>query len=112
MTSRINTIDLTPSTNGTAPRKPARKAQPQTTSKPRPMSKHDRLTIAVACVSASSTVLVSMALNCWAFTHEIGSSLGVAVGLMLPLWVLAATYLGQRMHVKGHWQAAVGAYGL
>jgi hypothetical protein len=111
---RINLIDAVPSTNGhVKPRKASRKAAASgKASKARPMPTHDKLTIAVACVAAASTVLVSMCLNVWAFTHEIGSGLGVAVGLMLPLWVLAATYLGQRMHVRGYKVAMVGAYGL
>jgi hypothetical protein len=52
--------------------------------------------VVVAVATASTTVLLSMVLNAWAFTADLGSWLGYAVGVLVPLWILALTYMGHR----------------
>jgi hypothetical protein len=60
----------------------------------------DYLATTVAIGAAATTVLFSMCLNVWAFTQTINGWFGVALGISLPLWVLAATFIGQHMEKR------------
>lgn len=99
---RLDLATLEPSQNGqkrgAKPRSASKPAGTPPERKPRSLSRQDRLTIIVAASAAASTVITSMVLNVWAFTRACGSSLGVAAGVMVPLWVLSLTYCGQRAH--------------
>jgi hypothetical protein len=84
--------------------------------KPRPKSKrrrarhHDRAATVVALVAASTTVIFSMILNVAAFTSEGDGWFGISLGIALPLWVLAATFVGHHLHIDR--RLACGAYAL
>lgn len=69
----------------------------------------DRVAVAVACASAVSTVALSMCLNTWAFTAVHGGWFGTALGVLLPLWVLALTYQAFHMRRRQLW-VSVGCY--
>jgi hypothetical protein len=56
--------------------------------------KKSKLAVAVAVGTAITTVILSMILNSWAFTQTLEGFFGLSVGTLLPLWVLALTYMG------------------
>ena len=89
--------------NAPAPKKGKAKPKAKTppapkTPKPAPPRKADKLATAVALLAAGTTVVFSMILNVSAFTATTGGAFGLALGIALPLWVLAATYIGNHMH--------------
>ena len=77
------------------------------------MNKQDRLTVVVAVGTAVTTVVLSMVLNSWAFTKVLNGWFGHAVGILVPLWVLACTYMGHRLWKEpGARNIGVGLYAL
>lgn len=99
------TTQATGTHKASKPRKPAAK---------KPAAASDRTATMIAFAGATMTVLFSMVLNVWGFTHGekvtgwwtiLGGSLGIA----LPLWVLATTYIGQHMHSRDT-RLSIGAY--
>ena len=56
--------------------------------------KRNKLAVGVAVGTAVTTVILSMILNSWAFTQTLDGFFGLSVGILLPLWVLALTYMG------------------
>lgn len=71
----------------------------------------NRLMGVTAVVTAVSTVVLSMTLNVWAFTEQYGSVFGTAIGVMLPLWILAATLAGKwGCSKKETWWLGVAGY--
>jgi len=56
--------------------------------------KHEKLPVTVAVGTALTTVVLSMVLNSWAFTSVLDGWFGHVVGILLPCWVLALTYMG------------------
>jgi hypothetical protein len=89
--------------------KPAPVEAPKVEAKPAP--KGDKLATYIAITAAATTVVFSMILNVGAFTATTGGVFGVALGIALPLWVLAATYIGNHMHDRSK-GIAVFAYTL
>ena len=75
------------------------------------LSRIDMVAIAVAGLAALSTVVLSMAMNVEAFTKTTDNVWARGVGIALPLWVLAMTFIAAHMHGR-NWWAMVGAYGL
>lgn len=69
----------------------------------------DTLMITVAALTATSTVVISMVLNVWAFTREVNSLFGWAVGILLPLWVLGLTAGCKRMLDRQHTALAIAS---
>lgn len=67
--------------------------------------------VAVAVAVAASTVALSMVLNAWAFTKETGHPLGYALGVLVPCWILALTYMGHRAWAFDR-RLAAAAFGL
>src|SRR5205085_12245490 len=59
--------------------------------------KQERLAVGVAVGTAMTTVVLSMVLNSWAFTATLDGWFGHAVGILLPCWVLALTYMGHHL---------------
>lgn len=97
-------------------KKPARKSRakpkPAAPEAPKPAApKGDKLATYIAITAAATTVVFSMILNVNAFTAVTGGVFGVALGIALPLWVLAATYIGNHMHDRSK-GIAVFAYTL
>jgi hypothetical protein len=75
--------------------------------------KQERLAVAVAVGTALTTVVISMVLNTWAFTATLDGWFGHAVGILLPCWVLALTFMGHRaMHLEGCKSLSIGCYTL
>lgn len=74
-------------------------------------TQRDQAATVVAIGAAITTVLFSMILNVAAFTASGTYLFGFCLGVALPLWVLAATFIGQRMH-KDNIRLSMGAYGL
>ncbi len=74
-------------------------------------NKRDWAAVAVALTTATSTVALSMVLNSWAFTALLDSWFGHVLGVLLPLWVLALTFMGHRFW-KTQQAFAVGCYSL
>jgi hypothetical protein len=93
-----------PKLNGKAATKPRSKPKRR---RPR---HQDRAATAVALVAAATTVVFSMILNVAAFTSEGDGWFGISLGIALPLWVLAATFVGHHLHVDR--RLACGAYAL
>jgi hypothetical protein len=60
------------------------------------MKQNDKAVL-VALATASTTVVLSMVLNSWAFTQAVNTWFGHTLGVLLPLWVLANVYMGHRM---------------
>ena len=75
------------------------------------MTRVDWSVVIVALIAALSTVLLSMHMNVMAFTNVTESLWAVAVGIALPLWVLALTYVAAHMQGR-NWYAMTGAYAL
>jgi|AP95_1055475.scaffolds.fasta_scaffold140114_1 hypothetical protein len=96
------TIAETTATKKTTRKRPIKKAARTT---------DHRMTIGVACVAATSTVLLSMHMNVMAFTKTSGSLWAIGVGIALPLWILALTYIGVHMQGRNKY-AMYGAYAL
>jgi predicted membrane channel-forming protein YqfA (hemolysin III family) len=69
----------------------------------------DRVAVGVAVAASVSTVALSMVLNTWAFTAVHGGWFGTALGVLLPLWVLALTYQAFHMRRRQPWVSA-GCY--
>ena len=63
----------------------------------------DRVAVGVAVAASLSTVALSMVLNVWAFTAVNGGWFGTALGVLLPLWVLALTYQAFHMRKRQPW---------
>jgi len=59
------------------------------------MHKKDKVMVLVAVLTGATTVALSMVLNVWAFTAQLGGWFGTTVGVLLPAWVLALTLAGQ-----------------
>lgn len=75
--------------------------------------KHEKLAVGVAVGTAMTTVVLSMVLNSWAFTATLDGWFGHAVGILLPCWVLALTYMGHRaMHLERCKPLSIGCYTL
>lgn len=55
----------------------------------------DRVMLYVAVATGTSTVLISMALNVWAFSEQLPGMFAVLMGVCLPVWVLALTFAGE-----------------
>src|ERR1051325_8288143 len=73
--------------------------------------KQDKLAVAVAVGTAMTTVVLSMVLNSWAFTQTLDGWFGHAVGILLPLWILALTFMGHRLwHEPTARYLATGCY--
>jgi hypothetical protein len=70
----------------------------------------EKLVTAVAIATATSTVLLSMTLNVWAFSDHLPGLFAWTVGALLPLWVLALTLAGKVMNDKGKRTVGIGAY--
>lgn len=69
------------------------------------LSEDDRRTVKIAVVTAVTTVLLSMVFNASALTagKATGSLwwfVGLCVGILIPLWILALTYAGQHVSEK------------
>lgn len=86
------------------------KSKPKTKTKKEVKVQHDKAATIVALSAAATTVLFSMILNVAAFTAKGNVIFGVCLGVALPLWVLAATFMGQRMH--NDIKLSIGAYSL
>ena len=72
-----------------------------------------RVLRAVAVVTGLTTVVLSMVLNSWAFTSTLDSWFGHTVGILLPMWVLALTFMGHRLWQEPSSRSlAGGCYGL
>jgi hypothetical protein len=69
----------------------------------------DRVAVVVAVAASVSTVVVSMVLNVAAFTATQGGWFGTALGVLLPLWVLALTFQGFHTRKRQVW-VSVGCY--
>lgn len=102
--NRVNGVVV----KATKSRKPTSKPR-KPRSKPSKLFQGDRLAVGVAVVSAVSTVALSMVLNAWAFTAAGWSWFGLALGVLLPLWVLALTFQGHHMGGRSPW-VSVGCY--
>ncbi len=70
-----------------------------------------RTTISVAAAVASSTVVLSMVLNSWAFTASLNTWFGHALGVLVPLWVLGLTFLGHALWTSKR-ELSIGCYSL
>ncbi len=66
----------------------------------------------VAIATATTTVLLSMVLNSWAFTQLLDTWFGHVLGVLLPLWILALTFMGHRLWTTGDRRLASAAFGL
>jgi hypothetical protein len=91
--------------------KSRRKGKGKAPPRPRPKSEWRGKAVPVALCAATTTVLFSMGLNCWAFTLAQPTWFGYACGVALPLWVLALTYLGHALHGVCRW-TGVASYAL
>ena len=61
------------------------------------MKRQETWAIVVALGTAATTVGLSMVLNSWAFTTVLNSWFGHVLGVLLPMWVLALTYMGHSL---------------
>jgi len=65
------------------------------------MKRQDRWAIVVALGTAATTVGLSMVLNSWAFTATLNTWFGHTLGVLVPVWVLALTFMGHRLwHIQ------------
>jgi hypothetical protein len=71
----------------------------------------NKLASIVAAGTSATTVVISAILNTWAFTRTGSSYLGYAVGVLLPCWVLALTFVGHVVWPTNR-RLAAGAYAL
>lgn len=101
------TVDTTKGKKATTTKR-TRKAAP---AKQTGLTRMDKVAVAIAGLAAASTVLLSMAMNVQAFTKTVDSVWAAGVGVALPLWVLAMTFIAAHMQGR-NWWAMVGAYGL
>lgn len=91
---RMNMITTTERMNGTSTKPTSKPAKATPVRKPAKAA--DTMAVWVAMGAATTTVLFSMVLNVRAFTeHTDDVWFGTALGVMVPLWVLCATYLGK-----------------
>src|SRR5579871_1562604 len=67
--------------------------------------------VVVAVATATTTVALSMVLNAWAFSAVHGHWLGYTLGVLVPLWILALTFMGHRAWTL-HRKLAVASYSL
>lgn len=71
----------------------------------------NRIVIGISIATGASTVALSMTLNVWGFCANHPGLFGTVVGVLLPLWVLALTFIGHKaMHTDK--RLGVAAYGL
>lgn len=103
-----NGVALANGTSKASSRKPAVKVAKASRVKVSQLHK-DGVAVGVAVGSAVSTVALSMVLNTWAFTAVHGGWFGTALGVLLPLWVLALTYQAFHMRKRQVW-VSVGCY--
>lgn len=76
------------------------------------MQRKDRFAVVLAVAVAISTVALSMVLNSWAFTKVLNGWFGYTAGVLLPLWVLALTYIGHWFWQRGFKPYAGAAFTL
>ena len=75
----------------------ARRKKTQAIAKPTRPRRADKLATGIAQAAAAPTVVFSMILNIRAFTQTTDTLFGTALGIMVPLWILAATFIGQHL---------------
>jgi len=75
----------------------ARRKKTQAIAKPARPRRADKLATGIALIAATTTVAFSMVLNVRAFTQTTDTLFGTALGIMVPLWILAATFIGQQL---------------